>query len=481
MRSKKLHGVVGSALEKAYAKKTDEHLGELAAHFLESGDKNKALGYFLKAGEKAAKVYANSEAASYYDSALRIFEEKGGELQEKVRVLETLGDINSLVGEYDACLKSWNEAMLLWNQMEEKQKVARLHRKCSNVLMHKMGNPVKAKEHQLKALEILEAEPESAELANLRSEMAHLYWHIGEMDAALPLAEKAVETANRLNDYEAIANSYMVLGKLARFQGDMKKSAESYQKALKIALEKGYTEIALGAYMGAGSEVDEWEGNETQTPIERCQKVYEMAKKAGAISQQSWIGDGLAKMYIGAGNLDMAFALAEESVALDRKIGSLHNLPRSLGTLGNVYKIWGEWDKAEKYFTEALSISQKQNIAASIAMASYLLGALNMAKEDFAKAREFFETAADLFRKSGVRFGEAALFAGVVFASIELGELEKAENQVNFLQMIAQKSNNTSIRAYADVLKARLLRAQKKYGESIEYFRRAFESWRLPT
>jgi predicted ATPase len=90
LKRKKLHGVVGRALEKAYAKKIDEHFGELASHFLESGDKDKALDYFLKAGEKAQKVYANNEATSYFQSALALLEEREGELPEKRRILERL-------------------------------------------------------------------------------------------------------------------------------------------------------------------------------------------------------------------------------------------------------------------------------------------------------------------------------------------------------------------------------------------------------
>ena len=69
--------VVGGAWRKSTLEKIDEHFGEFASHFLEGGDKDKALDYFLKAGEKAAKVYANSEAASYFQSALRLLEEKG--------------------------------------------------------------------------------------------------------------------------------------------------------------------------------------------------------------------------------------------------------------------------------------------------------------------------------------------------------------------------------------------------------------------
>ena len=136
---------MGSALEKVYAKTIDEHLGELASHFLESGDKEKALDYFLKAGEKAAKIYANAEAASYFQSALRLLEEKESEPQEKGRVLERLGDIKKLVGEYDACMKYWNEALLLWTKLQEKEKTATLHRKMANVLWEKIGNTKKPK------------------------------------------------------------------------------------------------------------------------------------------------------------------------------------------------------------------------------------------------------------------------------------------------------------------------------------------------
>jgi predicted ATPase len=137
LKRKKLHGVVGCALEQVYAKNVDEHFGELASHFLESGNKDKALDYYLKAGEKAAKIYANGEAASCFQSALELLQEKEGETREKERVLERLGDIKKLVGEYDACMKYWNDALLLSEQRREKAgalDVARLHRKMASVL-----------------------------------------------------------------------------------------------------------------------------------------------------------------------------------------------------------------------------------------------------------------------------------------------------------------------------------------------------------
>ena len=197
LKRKKLHGVVGCALEKVYAKKIDEHSGELASHFLESGDKEKALDYFLKAGEKAAKIHANAEAISYFQSALRLLEETEGKYQEKARVLETLGDIKRIVGEYDDCLKRWNEALLLRKQLDEKEKVAELHRRMAGVLWREVGKTEQAQENFEKALEILEAEPESVELAALYAARASMSYFTEDVTKARSWAEKALELGKK--------------------------------------------------------------------------------------------------------------------------------------------------------------------------------------------------------------------------------------------------------------------------------------------
>ena len=464
---KKLHGTVGSALERAYEGEIEEHYGELASHFLEAGQKDKALNYYLKAGEKAAKVYANKEAGAYYESALRLLEEKRGEPREKASVLEVLGDFKSLVGEYDACLKYWNEASLLWKQLEEKERVAILHRKSSSVLLHKMGNTEKAKEHQLRALEILEAEPESVELVRLRADMAHMYWHVGDAAAALPLAEKALETAQRLGSQEAIASSYLVWGKIVYFMGERRKNVDSLEKALKIALENGYAETAVDAYLELARSQGEEKG------LEYLQEGYDLAKKVGAISAQSWCSSHLAGIYIGMGNTDKALPLIEEAVGLDRKTGNLHNLCVSLTVLGSVYMMWGEYGEAEKLFKEALSIAEKQDIIPAIGNAYYRLGVLLLAREEYRRAIEFFEKSAETLKKLGFKFAQIGLHYGVVWASIELGELEKLEERINMLQMAAQKLNDETALAYGDVSRAMLLRAQKRWNESIEYFEKS--------
>jgi len=472
---KKLHGNAGAALEKVYAGKIDEHLGELAYHFLKGGDKDKALDYFLKAGEKALSVYANREAISYFQSALKLLEEKDGALQERGRVLETVGDIESIVGEYNACTKCWNDGLLLWTQLNEKGRTARLHRKMANVFWNKVGKIEEAKYHHDKALKILEAEPESVELATLYQNMCNMLYRTGELAAARSWADKALELGKKLNANEVVTSTYIDLGTIsARAGEDWRTGVEYTERALKIALDNGYTESALRAYNNLPLLLP---AEEHERNLELLEKGFELAKKVGAISWQSWIGTNLANAYIGMGNMDKAMLLAEESVALDRKSGQITHLPQPLSTLGLVYQVLGELNKCEQYYVEALSTAQKLNESETLIVSYDNLGWFYFDKEDYVKAREFWQKGHEIAEKAGQKFMTMWAAARVLWAYVELGEFEKVEDSINDLYKFFREVKDNFWLASLDALRAGLFRAQQKWGESIRYFERSLQEW----
>jgi adenylate cyclase len=478
LKRKKLHEVVGCALEKVYAKKIDEHFGELASHFVEGGDRDEALDYFLKAAERATSIYANGEAASYFQSALKLLEEKEGESRERARVLERLGDIERLVGNYHTCLKHWSDALLLWGQMHEKENAPRLHRKMAHVLWEAMGEAEKAVEHQNRALEILEAEPESVELARLYADMARMYWRMGNTDKARSWAEKALEFAKKLNDNEIIANSCLELGTIFNMIGDTKEAVEFNQTALEMALDNNYMETALRAYNNLASVLPP---EEIEKSMEYYEKGYDLAKKTGDINHLSWIGANLGWKYLSAGNMSKAVSVTEESVALDRKAGNPNHLCISLGQLGYGYLILGEWEKSEKYLIEAFNIAQGLKDYQAISSGYGYLGALHHDKGEYAEAKELDEKAHELLKKTGDKMMQWWWSYWITDLCIELGEIEKAQNQIDDLYKLAleveEKTSNKYPIAFAKRLKAKLLRTRKKWEESIEYFEKSLQDF----
>ena len=473
LKRKSLHRVVGNALEKVYAKKIDEHFGELASHFLEGGEKNKALEYFFKAGEKAAKIYANAEAASYFQSALKLLEDERNEIRKRGDVLERLGDIKNLVGEYDSCIRYWTEALELWEQIGEKEKASRLHRKTANVLWMVIGDTEKAAEHHEMALRVLGKEPESAELASLFEDMARFYSRTQDETKALSWAEKAIELAKKLNDHEVIARSYGTLGVIFAETGKAKKAIECHERSLRIALDNGYMDIALRAYNNVSAELDT-EG-EKEKALEFAVRGFELAKKIGAIRWISWIGTGLSSTYFEMGDAAKGLPLAEDSVSLDRKAGDLTNLSNSLNNLGYIHLILGELDRSELYFKEALVLAQKAKNNQQTGYSHALIGWLYSYKSEYIKAEEQFRKAFDVFEKAGMKYYQAYTSFRLTWVNTELGEIDKAQNFLAKTVEYAVEAGDKLLIAFADAGKGMLFRTQKRWKESIEFFEKSLQ------
>jgi len=347
----------------------------------------------------------------------------------------------------------------------------------ANILWNKMGNAEKAKEHHEEALKILEAEPESIELASLYEDMAERISmsRTGDLTEARSWAEKALELAKKLNNTEVMAKSYASLGEILSWFGDIEKFFEYMERALKIALENYYVDTAIFAYNDLGAF---FEREENEKSFEHYTKGFELAKKVGDIFWMSWIGIHLAETHIGRGDVNKAMAFAEESLALDKKVNNLSHLPRSLDEVGFIHQITGEWDKSEQYYKEASSISQKLDDFQAIADVSWCLGMLHIDKGEYLKAREHFEKIMEVLEKHGAQAYKMWYSQGIIFVDIELGELDKAENTLDILQkFVVEVWKRKRAIASVNVLRAKLLRAQKKWEESIEYFEKSIQEF----
>lgn len=480
-RHRELHGIVGLVLEGIYDKeRDDEHSVHLARHFQESGDCEKAYDYFMKAGERAARLYANDEAAVYFQSALKLLEDKGGELPKRGRALERLGDVKKTAGEPDACIQYWKEALLLWGKLHEKKEVARLHRKMANVLWDPVGDVKAAKKHHKACLKILRTLPESVETARLYEDMAHMLWCNGESGKASTWAEKALSLAQKLGDREVEVDSYADLVAVSGLTGDTRKVLEYADRVLKIAqliqaLGGSHQETAARTYL----EVAQWLPFEDYGKRLEClENGLELAVRIGDISMRSKFLSSLAGEYVVRGELNKAKSYGESALSLDEKAGNKAYIPGDLQILGFAYQISGDLEKTKKHYDEALKISQDLKDTHSIASSHFHLGMLyfdKRKKKEYTKAKKSFEKALSLYEKAGESHPQVSQF--LILTLIELDEIEGATGFLDNLENLAVKTENRSLKAHVRTLKAMILRAQKKWKEAIELFAKNRREW----
>jgi oligopeptide transport system substrate-binding protein len=117
-----LHGEIAALLEELYAGRTDQITVQLARHYAEAGEGEKAIGYLLQAGDRARDLYAHREAIDHYRQALAFLKE-GGEHERAARTLMKLGLTYHTAFQFRNARQAYEEGFALWQRAGEMEPV----------------------------------------------------------------------------------------------------------------------------------------------------------------------------------------------------------------------------------------------------------------------------------------------------------------------------------------------------------------------
>lgn len=144
-RRREIHVAIGEHVEQASQGHLEEQCEMLARHFDLGRVREKALKYLVMAGDKAKRASANAEAANYFERALKHLRESGSASQPQLlaRLLEDLGDVHSLLGNYAAAVEHYQQGLKC---VEAPVGRARLEGKIGGVA-YRQGQPRSGIEH----------------------------------------------------------------------------------------------------------------------------------------------------------------------------------------------------------------------------------------------------------------------------------------------------------------------------------------------
>ncbi|MBI3941856.1 MAG: tetratricopeptide repeat protein [Chloroflexi bacterium] len=305
-----LHDAVGSYLEELYAGREQEIAVQLARHFLESFQYPKAFRYLVLAGRAAQAVYANQEAIAYYLRALTLDDEAHVPPAELAAVWENLGDVYSLLGEYQRAVQNYEKAL---NYAEDRLRCARIQRKLGRTY-EKWGNYEAAIKSFEAGLMSMKEKLDADEAARIYAGMGLVYFRKGELPEALDLSSLALNLVEGLDDKLGIAQACNNLGIIYNTRGDWSQALESHR---------------------------------------RCRSIYEETENYYGLAA---VNNNLGLVYLNLQHWDEAVAHFRRSLELCEKIGNRHGLSRTYDNLGQVYMIQGRQDEAMECLAKAVTI-----------------------------------------------------------------------------------------------------------------------------
>lgn len=115
-----LHGRSAAVMEALFDSRLEELAGELAYHFHKARALNtlyeeKAIKYYLMAGDRARLAYALAEAVNYYQRALA-FQKERADYNQAARTLMKLGLAYHIKFDFEKAHTSFDEGFSLWQQ-----------------------------------------------------------------------------------------------------------------------------------------------------------------------------------------------------------------------------------------------------------------------------------------------------------------------------------------------------------------------------
>jgi adenylate cyclase len=390
------HFEVGRFLEERAGDRTDEVVPLLAEHYgraatagSESGVaaeeltviRERATRFLEEAGDAAARLYSNREAASHYRHALDL--SRDAEPAVAVRIGEKLGDISVLLGRVDAAIDVLRRCLEYHRGHEDLERVADLHRKLGAALSHK-GDRKAAIEHYQKGINLLKDGPPLLELVRLYEEAAWLYLNTGDNMLAIYASEKALRLADRMGETRAASRAHGIFGRVFGRIGDTEKARSNLERAVELARGSDQTETILSLLaLGRHFEISE-------------------------------------------GDVDRARVAYQEALEIAERIGDLPSQIELYASLGQLAAYRAEWAAVAASTEASANLAEEEGMVGKLCLPYALRGLLRWREGDTDGAAELFRRAHELAEQVG--WSEVAFQAlyGLALALRDSGDLSGA-------------------------------------------------------
>jgi tetratricopeptide (TPR) repeat protein len=255
-RRLELHSALGAVLEDLYRNDLDPHLSEIAHHLALAapvGDVSGAVGYLVRAGDRAASLVAYEEAAAHYQRALGLLGAAEAASRElRCELLVRLGDAHWRAGDTRAARASFEEAAELARRLGDGEMLAR----AAEGYVIGLGGFLLFARFEAGATgiglleEALGALPAEDSLLRVRvlARLAVELYSSNEVERRLDLSTEAIEMARRLGDSEALVTALHARHWALGAPEMISERLENAEEMLAVAAELGDQELAFLAH-----------------------------------------------------------------------------------------------------------------------------------------------------------------------------------------------------------------------------------------
>ena len=248
-------------------------------------------------------------------------------------VLQRLGKIRYLLGDYEAARKLYQQSLEIEQQLGDKSDVSRsLHN--LGILAQATGDYDEARKLYQQSLEIDQVLGDKSDVSKSLHNLGILAQATGDYDEARKLYQQSLEIEQQLGDKSGVSKSLLQLGNLEYFKGDFDTARKFYQQSLEI-------DQVLGDKSGVSTSLH-----------------------------------GLGLLAHNTGAYNEARKLYRQSLEIKQQLGDKSGMADLLHQLGMLAQDTGDYDTACKLYQQSLEIAQELGVKDGIAVSQAQLALL---------------------------------------------------------------------------------------------------------
>ncbi len=430
---RRLHRDIAAAIEELNADDIDKAVFELAYHYIEAKDSQKALAYATSAGDKARQSHANEAAVKFYNIVLDLLESKRPEeFSEWIRINECLMEVYLLIGRADDAIRM---SVKLLPMLEAPISKAKVYKKIG-IAYFKKGDWKTCEENIAAGLKLLGERipiskagvfvslagqltihllhgliPENIYRKSILLDLEEkkeivlsyytLSWAYGLSDL-FKLIYSAVRSLNlselKIGPSRELGISFSLYAGLCMTASLFKRGLRYHQKALKIrsGLDDQWGQAQTLQLLGYNRH---WRGEYTRS-IECFEKSIKLFREIGDLWEegQSLLGMTGVLIYTnqyreGIGNMRRYF---EQS----KKSSDIYGINAARNSWARILIETGVFDEAEELLQAAAVSTRENNIMILYCLARGYLGFLYMETGQYDQAVENLELSVECYLKN---------------------------------------------------------------------------------
>jgi len=349
-----LHLKVGAALETRYPHQEERLASQLAHHFLEGHQAQKALDYLDIAGRVSMESFANAEAENFFRQAVELTEDP-----ERLAHLYTdLGEALSQQTKHREAIQAWKNAIRYHKELGNPDSLARVYARSARSAWWAY-DPKRSLEICLEGLESIEGAVESPDIAYLVHETGRAYLFNNQPDMARAFSEKALEMANHLDSFDVQAESLATIGILPNVKPEQAMAA--LEMAVKISESHNLYGPASRAYINLAAVIDTL--GEIRLARDYRKRAIQLGNSAGDISDKPRITQSIANASLWLADFNDASRLIEQMRQSSRGKDAYldENTLNQIRLEGTLERLKGHFSYAVEIFTDLIDRSRQIN------------------------------------------------------------------------------------------------------------------------